>query len=90
MRMSQMSISTVAEPTVKRGPGRLPRYGKPTVQGTVHYPRELLTRLREEVVWRNARAGNPEDWAVSSLVVDILLDHFGMDKPGADKNGHSA
>ena len=81
--MSEMSISSGTD-TTRRRPGRRHKYGVPTVQGTVNYPPALIERLRNEVVWRNARAGDPEAWAVSSLVVDILLAHFEMTANGGE------
>jgi hypothetical protein len=84
MRMSNIHLSTDGIPAVKRGPGRVPLYGEKAVTRPVSYPPALLDKLRAEAAWRAAKAGNPEEWTVSRLVVDICYEHFGMPNPSRE------
>lgn len=86
-------MSTSISPTTRsrkpRSGGRPLFYGVPTIQFPIYLPNlGLKERIEDEALARNVRDRNPERaWNVSRVVVDILLDHFGMDKPSA--NGHS-
>lgn len=86
-----MSGRSVKDATVRklRSGGRRHFYGVPTIQFPIYLPAlGLKERLEDEALARNVRDRNPERaWNVSRVVVDILLDHFGMAKPS--QNGSS-
>lgn len=64
-------------------------YGMPTVQMAIYPPIELRERVQREVVVRTVRDG-PGIWNESRVIVDLLYEAFGMDKPKLDgnSNGH--
>lgn len=77
--MATKRLDTTLTDSGPRRVGRPARYGEATVMRPVYYPPVLLAKLREEAAWRAARAGNPDEWNVSRLVVDICAKHFGIE-----------
>ncbi|MCB0059348.1 MAG: hypothetical protein KDE45_20060 [Caldilineaceae bacterium] len=77
------TIPTSGQERKRKSGGRRPFYGVPTIQFPIYLPDlGLKEKIEDEALARNVRDRNPERaWTVSRVVVDILLDHFGMPKP---------
>lgn len=55
-------------------------YGVPTVQMAIYPPVELRKRIQQELVVRTVRDG-AGIWNESRVIVDLLYEALGMDKP---------
>lgn len=86
MRMKNTQVLGTEAAIAARRRGRTPRYGIKAERLLLYVPPWLQQRLLREANFRNLR-DEVSEWNASNVAVDILLDHFGMDKPGA--NGKS-
>jgi hypothetical protein len=82
-----MSTSTLSQ--TKRSGRNRNFYGLPTIQMAIYPPVELRERVQREVVIRTVRDGAGV-WNESRVIVDLLYEAFGLDKPSSTNgsDGH--
>ena len=80
--MHGMNTMTDMNGKQRRYPGRAGSMeGTRTIGTSIYPPPHLRERMEREVLVRNTRDGAMA-WSLSAVVIDILLEHFGLSAHG--------